>query len=154
MRIAKLGINRRGLGELLFLIKMLGLEQLRLIGAFRRGIRAHVGVDLVEQRRRVGIVEIDQPLVLRVFRFLLARIFVDELPVNFVGFLRMPELTMTVPDDQHHLGAHFFRNLFSAALVFCNDLVVGARLILEPQQPDLRDRAPFSGFRQRPAFLQ
>ena len=63
---------------------MLGFEKLRLIGAFRRGIRIHISVDLIEQRRRISVVKINQPLVLRVLRFLLARIFVHELPINLV----------------------------------------------------------------------
>ena len=97
MRSPQLRVNRRRVRELLFLVKMLGLEQLRLVGALRRrdwsrGIRPlRPGASA-----RFAVVEIDQPLILRVLRFLPVGIFRDDLPVNLFRFLRVPQLAMAV----------------------------------------------------------
>ena len=66
----------------------------------------------------------------------------------------MSQLALTVAHDQHHFGAHFFRNLFFSPLVFSQHLVVLPRLVLEPKQSHLRDRPPTTGLRQRAAFLE
>ena len=59
------------------------------------GFEVEEFVDL-RQRGGIAVIEIDQPLVLRVFRFLPVRIFGDDLLVQLFRFLVVAELPLTV----------------------------------------------------------
>ena len=59
VRGPQLCVNGGRVRELLFLVKMLGLQQLRLVGPLGRGTRSQILLYLRQKRRRIAVVEID-----------------------------------------------------------------------------------------------
>ena len=135
-------------------VKRFCFQQSRLIRTFAGRISDQERIYLRVERRSIGIVKIDQPLILRVFRFLPVRIFRDNFAVDLFSLLRMPELPLAVPDQKHHFCARLLRDLILRALVLGQQLSVLRGLILQAQQPGLRNPTPLSCFRNRLRLLQ
>ncbi len=154
LRRAQLGVDRRRFRKLLLLVKRFGLQEFRLVGAFRRRIRLKKRVHFGQERVRIGVVNVNQPLIARVLRFLVIWIIGDDLIVNCFGLLRVAELAVTVCREQHHFRASVLGNLFLHLLVIDQQLRVLTGLKLQTQQPDLRDPAPAPRLRQRAGFLE
>src|SRR5262249_53666585 len=85
LRRAQLGKDRRRAWIILLFVKGLGLEKFRLIGPFRGRIGREICVHFRRQGRRIGIVDVEQPLECRVLRFLAVRIFLNDLGVERFG---------------------------------------------------------------------
>jgi hypothetical protein len=130
------------------------LQELHLVRTFACRIRFEKLLRFCKKRRRIRVVDIDQSLIRRVFRFLSIRIFGDNLSIKFFSFVGVIKLPLAVCGEQHHFGLGRLRKLFLLFLVISQQLRVLTGLVLQPAQSHLRDCPEFSGFRKASALLQ
>ncbi len=127
---AQFRVNWRGPGVILLFVERLRFQQLGLIGAFCRRVRGQELVHLRRQPRSIGVVNVNEPLVTRVFRLFTIWIFRDDLTINRFRFGCVSELSLAVGREQHDFRASFFRNLLLHFFVIGEQLRVLTRLIL------------------------
>ena len=93
-------------------------------------------------------------MILRVLRFFALRIFLNDLPVEFLRIFAVAELPLTVRREQHHFGPHFLGHVVFAPRIIGHGLRILPALIFEPEQADGSDAVPTPAFRKCAAFFQ
>ena len=154
LRSAQFRKNRRGARIILLLIKRLGFEQFRLIGPFDRRIGSQKLIDLGRKRGGIRIINVNETLERRIFRFFAIWMFVDDFAIKRFRFLGVSELTLAVRREQHYFRAHFFRKLLLRFFVIAQELRELTRLILHFHDAKLSQWMPAARLGQRPAFLK